>query len=61
MKTVFVDLVGSATDEDARDVWRDVIRQTAIDWHLQVSVQNGRKWWRPPARCSDPLDIPEGT
>lgn len=61
MKTVFVELVGTATDQDARDVWCDLIGQTAIDWNLDVSVQNGRTWWPAPKRCSDPADIPVGT
>lgn len=60
-KTVVVHLVGTATDEDARDVWCEVIGQTAIDWDLNVSVENGRKWWTSPARCSDPTDVPVGT
>lgn len=61
MNTVFVDLVGSASDQDARDVWCDVIGQAAIDWHVSVAVQTDTKWWDAPARCSDPLDVPPAT
>jgi hypothetical protein len=60
MKTVFVELAGSATDEDARDVWCEVIGQAAIDWHLQVGVQNDGNRWPAPTRCSDPSDVPLG-
>jgi hypothetical protein len=58
---VIVRLVGSATDQDARDVWCEVIGQTAIDWHLKVSVETRMRAWPAPAHCSDPSDIPAAT
>jgi len=55
---VNVELIGSATDRDARDVWCAVIGQTDIDWQVSVSVEKEHSYWPPPSHCSDPADLP---
>jgi hypothetical protein len=59
MQTVFVVLVPSATDQDARDVWCEVIGAAAIDWGLQVAVVDDDLWgWQAPSDWSDRSDVP---
>lgn len=57
--TVFFVLKDSATDSDARDVWCDIVGVDAIRQQVGVGVQSGSREWVPPARCSDPDDVPE--
>lgn len=58
-----VELSPEATDQNARDVWCEVILQTTEDreWGIDVYATRKRKtaWWSKPRDCADPEAIPK--
>ncbi|MFN8622376.1 MAG: hypothetical protein U0869_16710 [Chloroflexota bacterium] len=57
-----VRLVPTASDQDARDVWCDVLAVAARKPDIQLGVSStddtGTRRWDRPRHCDDPEDVP---